>query len=186
MWSGKSSIITLTIALYIIYGSAIIFGIIGTLVDFDLLKTCTMGRFILFVNLLGTIVMPISLLYCLTFIKKQKFLKSHISFDIVNIVLFISGLTAICFKPNTCASDMQIYNVIILNSSTWVSMCVVAIRIVDKIASLCSASILPREPLLNLDIEPDLEKGDQQKAVQNDSTQLYFVKNTQNTTCTTL
>ena len=67
MWSGKSSIITLTIALYIIYGGAIVFGIIGTLVDFDLLKTCTMGRFILFVNLLGTIVMPISLLYCLTY-----------------------------------------------------------------------------------------------------------------------
>ena len=186
MWSGKSSIIALTIALYVIYGGAIIFGIIGTLIDFDILKRCTMGRFILFVNLLGTIVMPISLLYCLTFIKKRKFLKSYISFDIVNIVLFISGLTAICFKPNTCVSDMQIYNIIILNSSTWVSMCVVAIRIVDKIASLCSVSQLPREPLLNLDIEPDLEKNDQQKAVQNDSTQLYFVKNTENTTCTTL
>tara|TARA_B100001758_G_C18344698_1_gene576359 strand:+ start:424 stop:981 length:558 start_codon:yes stop_codon:yes gene_type:complete len=185
MWSGKSSIIALTITLYVVYAGAIIFGIIGTLVDFDILKTCAMGRLILFVNLLGTFVTPIALLYILTFIKKRKFVKSHISFDIINIVLFLSGLIAVCFKPNTCVSSMQIYNVIILNTSTWVSMCVIAIRIVDEITNLCSVSHLPREPLLRLDPESDLEKG-KQTDDQYNTTQEYVVENRRTTTATVL
>ena len=176
----KTSIVLSTILLYFAYISCIIFAIIEVNQDFDHLKTCAMGRFIIGINLAGSCIIPFTILYLLKFIVKRKFIRSYLQFDIANGVIFICGLVAVCFYDTTCASDMRYANKIILSNITWSSMIFIIVRIADILTGLFSVTRVSHAPLLDIRVENTNPITDE----NNNTTQEYTVGHNSNTTTT--
>ena len=176
----KTTVVLSTILLYFAYIGSVIFATIEVIQDFDHLKTCAMGRFIIGINVVGSCIIPFTILYLLKFIVKRKFIRSYLQFDIANGVLFICGLVAVCFYDTTCASDMSYANNVILSNITWSSMIFIIVRIADTLTGLFSVTRVSHAPLLDIRVENTKPNTDEHY----DTTQEYTVGYNSNTATT--